>query len=302
MVISWPMIVIPLARLPELSLVVRNVFKVAKSVVLSATIVSSPDPGILENELAAINCAVVMVIPDAVTITKPSGKVAFVVSKWPLTTSKVPIDFEITLEEDRTTVSSLPTFFAVVSNSNTSEPFPDKPVVSIVMSLVFNDEELASFILTVISSAPSMLPFNLITVAFCALTSNKFCEELPLNEISNLVDVGTSKSTALKSVTLVSDLTLPRENVAEPSAFTLTEISPCCSPANLTWPPETVAVNCSIDLPVESLIATFFPVTVDNFGARFVKAVFNSAIFVLFKDETSPTLTASVGTSSEELI
>ena len=140
----------------------------------------------------------------------------------------------MTLDEDNTTVSSWPTFFAVVSNSNTSEPVPVKSVVSIVMPLVLNDEELASFILTVISSAPSMLPFNLITDAFCALISNKFCKELPLNETSKSVFVGTSKSTALKSVTLVSDSTPLRENVAEPSAFTLTEISPVSSPLNLT--------------------------------------------------------------------
>ena len=53
----------------------------ATSVELSATIVSSPEPGKLVNDAAVINCAVVMVIPEAVVISRPVGTCACVMSK-----------------------------------------------------------------------------------------------------------------------------------------------------------------------------------------------------------------------------
>ena len=181
----------------------RKVFSEDKSVELSATIVSSPEPGRLVNDSAAINCAVVIVIPEAVIISKPFGKLACVASKWPLTTSKVPIELDITLEDDKTTVSSCPVFFADVSNSNLSAPVPDNPAVLTVNILELRALVSASLIRTVTSSSPTTLPERFKTVAFCAFTSNKFCEELPSNEISNSAKAGTSKSTALKFDTVV---------------------------------------------------------------------------------------------------
>ena len=82
------------------------------------------------------------------------------------------------------------------------------------------------------------------TVAFCAFTSNLFCKELPSKEISNSAELGTSMSTALKSETEFSDFTDPRENDADPSALMVTEISPVCTPPNVTAPFASFTVNC----------------------------------------------------------
>ena len=181
----------------------RKVFSEDKSVELSATIVSSPEPGRLVNDSAAINCAVVIVIPEAVIISKPFGKLACVASKWPLTTSKVPIELDITLEDDKTTVSSCPVFFADVSNSNLSAPVPVNSDVSTVNVFSSKPVMSSSLIRTVTSSSPATLPERFITVAFCAFTSNKFCEELPSNEMSNSAEAGTSRSTTLRFDTVV---------------------------------------------------------------------------------------------------
>ena len=63
------------------SLAVKKLLSDETSVVLSATIVSSPEPGKLVNVAALINCAVVIVIPEAVVISRPVGTVACVISR-----------------------------------------------------------------------------------------------------------------------------------------------------------------------------------------------------------------------------